>query len=454
MERLIVVGGDAAGMSAASQARRRRPADELAIVAFERGNFTSFSACGIPYWVGGLVADQARLVARSPETFRERFDIDVHLRHEVVGIDTRAGEVEVWDAVAGQSRREPYDQLMIATGARPLRPPMPGIDSDGVFGVQTLDDGAAIQRYLDEQQVHAAVVVGGGYIGLEMAEAMVERGITVHLVERDPHLMPKLDHEVATGIADAMRAIGIEVHVGCAVSGFGTDAAGWVRSVVTDDGELPADLVFLGLGTRPETELAEQAGIPIGAAGGIVTDPRQHTPVDRVWAAGDCSETFHRVSRRPVAIALGTIANKQGRVAGINLGGGDATFPGVLGTAITRVCDLEIARTGLSEQECGEVGMPCHATTVKSSTTARYMPAAKRMTVKITTEPHSGRLLGAQIVGGDGAAKRIDTFATAIWNEMTVGDLLNVDLSYAPPFSGVWDPVQVAARRAFEELNP
>jgi NADPH-dependent 2,4-dienoyl-CoA reductase/sulfur reductase-like enzyme len=452
-ERLVVIGGDAAGMSAASQARRRRDRDDLEIVAFERGRFTSFSACGIPYWIAGLVDERDDLVARAPQTFRDRFDIDVHLESEVVAIDTGRGRVEVWDHAAGQARWEPYDQLMVATGGRPIRPQMPGIEAEGIFGVQTLDDGAAVNAFLDARPVEAAVVVGGGYIGLEMAEAMVHRGVDVRLVEAAGQLMPTLDADVAAGVVTALEGIGVEVVLDTPVQGFAADGGGRVRAVTTPAGDLPAELVFLGLGTRPETQLAEEAGLEIGASGGVVTDPRQHTGTERVWAAGDCTEVFHRVARRGVAIALGTIANKQGRVAGINLGGGNATFPGVLGTAITRVCGLEMARTGLTETGCERYGLPAVGVTLASTTRAGYFPGADPMTVKVTVAPDSGRLLGAQIVGGDTAAKRIDAFAMALWNEMTVGDMLNVDLSYAPPFSGVWDPVLAAARKAWQVLG-
>lgn len=448
-ERLVVIGGDAAGMSAASQARKRRDRSDLEIAVFERGRFTSYSACGIPFWIGGHVASRDDLISVTPERFRERH-IEVHLRHEVVAIDTHDRRVEVWDLDGGVSRWESYDELLIATGARPIRPPLPGLDADGVFGVQTLGDGTAVLEFIEDNTIDQAVVVGGGYIGLEMAEAMANRGIHVHVMSRSDHLLPTLDRDIAEPIADAMRAMGIEVHLGCSAHGFEVDDRGRVRAVGTDDGHLDADLVFLGIGAGPEVALAEAAGLPTGAAHGIVTDARQHTPVDGVWAAGDCTQTFHRVSRRPVAISLGTIANKQGRVAGMNLGGDPATFPGVLGTAITRVCDLEAARTGLSARECTELGQPFIQTLFGSTTKAGYMPGAERMQVKVTVAPDTRRLLGAQIVGGEGAAKRIDAFAMALWNEMTVDDLVNVDLSYAPPFSGVWDAVLVAARKIVE----
>jgi NADPH-dependent 2,4-dienoyl-CoA reductase/sulfur reductase-like enzyme len=450
-ERLVVVGGDAAGMSAASQARRHRGPDELEIVAFERGRTTSYSACGIPYWIGGLVEDRDALIARRPEEFRERQQIDARIRHEVVAIDTAARSVTVRDLAAGEERAEAYDHLLVATGADPLRPDIPGIDAPGVLGVQTLDDGEEVLEALRSREPRAAVVIGAGYIGLEMAEAMVRRGLEVHVVTRGSCPMATVDVDVSERIAEAMRGMGIHLHLDTAVEEI-RSGRGWVEAVVTAEGELACDLVVLGTGARPFSDLGAAAGLPVGPEGGLVVDRRQRTPVEGVWAAGDCVETFHRVSQRPVAIALGTIANKQGRVAGINLGGGYATFPGVLGTAVTKVCGLEIARTGLGEDQAREAGFEPVTTVVESTTRAGYHPGAGRITVKVLAERDSGRLLGAQIVGDEGAAKRIDVFAVALWNGMDVETLLNVDLSYAPPFSPVWDPVLVAARRSARDV--
>jgi NADPH-dependent 2,4-dienoyl-CoA reductase/sulfur reductase-like enzyme len=452
-ERLVVIGGDAAGMSAASQARKRRGAGDLAIVAFEQGHFTSYSACGIPYWIGGAVADRDALIARSPEAFRDGYDIGVQLQHRVVGIEPDAGRIHVRDLATGRERTEGYDQLVIATGAHPTRPDLPGIDGRGIHGVQTLDDGHAI---LDDLRsgCSQAVVVGGGYIGLEMAEAMVERGIHVHVVDRGEQPMNTLDPDMGTMVADALEALGVTLHRRTRVEGFELGEDGRVVGVATEAGDIHADVVMLGLGTTPNAGLARDAGIEVGdETGGIVTDVRQRTRTDGVWAAGDCTEAFHRVSREPVAFALGTIANKQGRVAGINLGGGYATFPGVVGTAVTKICGIEVARTGLGEAEASAAGFAYVVETVESTTRAGYYPGAMRLTMKVIAEKRSGRLLGAQIVGQEGAAKRIDVFATALWNGMTVDELLNVDLSYAPPFSPVWDPVLIAARKSWQAVE-
>lgn len=452
-ERLIVIGGDAAGMSAASQARRLRGPDDLEIRVFEKGNFTSFAACGIPYWIAGLIEERDELVARAPEVFREKQAIDVRMRHEVVAIDTDARTVTVHDLGTDERSEHRYDQLLIATGARPMRPPLPGIDADGVFGVQTLDHGQAVLDALEARQPERAVVIGAGYIGIEMAEAMLLRGLEVHVVELADQPMSTLDADMGAHVAEAMERMGIHLHLGAGVESIETGEDGWVTAVVTSAGRFDADLVVLGMGTRPNADLARDAGIPLGPSGGIVTDRRMRTPIEGVWAAGDCAETHHRVTRGPVSIALGTIANKQGRIAGLNLGGSYGAFPGVLGTAVTKVCEVEIARTGLGEEAARDAGFEPVAATITGTTRAHYYPDAQPITIKVVAEQGTGKLLGAQIVGREGAAKRIDVFATALWNEMTVDDILNMDLAYAPPFSPVWDPVLIAARKAEAEVR-
>ncbi len=451
-ERLVVIGGDAGGMSAASQARRRRGPDELEIVAFERGHFTSYSACGIPYWVGGIVDGPDHLVARDPATFRDQFAIDVRLRHEVVAIDLDRREV-VARALdeGGREVRHGFDQLVYAAGALPLTPDWPGVDAAGVFGVQTLDDGAAVRRWLDgEVKPRRAVVVGGGYIGVEMAEALVRRGLAVTLVERDAQPMSTVDPDMGSLVRSAMEGMGIEVRTGEQVLGM-EYADGRVSTVVTDRGELPADIVVLGLGVRPNARLAADAGIPTGTTGGVVTDLMMRAG-DGVWAVGDCVETVHLLTGKPVHIPLGTHANKQGRVAGINIGGGYATFPGVIGTAVTKVCDLEVARTGLRERDAATAGFAFVTARIESTNRAGYFPGTKPMTIKLIAERGTGRLLGAQIIGRSEAAKRIDALAVALWNGMTVEEMTQLDLGYAPPYAPVWDPILVAARKAVEAL--
>jgi NADPH-dependent 2,4-dienoyl-CoA reductase/sulfur reductase-like enzyme len=450
-ERLVVIGGDAVGMSAASQARRRRAADDLEIIAFERGRHTSYSACGIPYWIGGDTSGPDALVARTAQQHRER-DIDLRLGTEVVDIDTGAGRVRSRDA-DGREEWTGYDHLVIGTGAVPVRPPVPGIDAPGVYGVQTLDDGEAVLRGLDKDDVRRAVVVGGGYIGVEMAEAMLKHGLDVTLVDRAEQPMSTLDPDMGRMVRTAIESLGVLVVSGATVRAVLTGDDGRVRAVATDDAEFPADIVVLGLGVRPGTALARDAGLPLGAHGGLLTDQVMRVRgQERVWAGGDCVEVLNLVSGDLQHIALGTHANKHGRIIGTNIGGGYGTFPGVVGTAVSKVCDIEIARTGLKESQARAAGLQYVTAVIESTNRAGYYPDATPMTVKMLAERGTGRLLGLQIVGREGAAKRVDIGAVALFTRMTVDEMISLDLGYAPPFSPVWDPVLVAARKAADAV--
>ncbi|MCX4584778.1 FAD-dependent oxidoreductase [Streptomyces sp. NBC_01481] len=448
MERLVVIGGDAAGMSAASQARRLKGPDELEIVAFERGHFSSYSACGIPYWVGGDVPERDDLIARTPAEHRERA-IDLRMRTEVTEIDVPGGRVRSRDLETGTETWTGYDKLVIATGARPVRPALPGIDAPGVHGVQTLDDGQDLLTTLDSVEGRRGVVVGAGYIGVEMAEALLKHGFEVTVLNRGEQPMATLDPDMGRLVHRAMDRMGITTVAGAEVTKILTGENGRVRAVATEDAEYPADVVVLGIGVEPETTLARAAGLPLGEYGGLLTDlamrVRGH---DNIWAGGDCVEVLDLVSGRERHVALGTHANKHGQIIGSNVGGGYGTFPGVVGTAVSKVCDLEIARTGLREKDARAVGLRYVTATIESTNSAGYYPGAGPMTVKMLAERRTGRLLGVQIVGTDGAAKRVDIAAVALTAGMTVEQMTTLDLGYAPPFSPVWDPVLVAARKA------
>ncbi len=445
---MVVIGGDAAGMSAASQARRLRQAEELEIVVFERGHFTSYSACGIPYWVGGDVDDRDDLIARTPEEHRAR-GIDLRLRTEVVEIDVPGRRVRARDLETGAQSWTGYDKLVIATGATPIRPPLPGIDAAGVHGVQTLDDGQALIDTLESIEGRRAVVVGAGYIGVEMAEALITRGYDVTMINRGAEPMATLDPDMGVLIRKAMEGMGIRVIGGTEVTAVRTDDAGRVRAVATADDEYPADVVVFGIGVRPATDLARAAGLPLGAYGGLLTDlamrVRGH---ENIWAGGDCVEVLDLVSGSERHIPLGTHANKHGQIIGSGVGGDYATFPGVVGTAVSKVCDLEVARTGLREKEARAVGLQFVTVVIESTSRSGYFPGTSLMTVKMIAERRTGRLLGVQIVGREGAGKRIDIAAVALTTRMTVEQMVALDLGYAPPFSPVWDPVLVAARKA------
>lgn len=464
-QRLVVIGGDAAGMAAASRARRLKGPEELEIVTFERSGFTSYSACGIPYWIAGDVAERDDLIARSPEEHRKR-GIDVRLHTEVTEIDPHRRRVRTRDVSAasvpgnasngGPEHWTEYDQLVIATGARPVRPDLPGIDAEGVHGVQTLPDGEALIGTLGDGvgSRRRAVVVGAGYIGVEMAEALVRRGFEVVVVDRAEEPMTTLDPDMGALVHEAMNGMGIEVVTGATLRAVVTGDDGRARAVATEEAEYPADVVVLGLGVRPETTLASRAGLPTGDSGGLLTDlamrVRGH---DDIWAGGDCVEVFDLVSGRSRYVPLGTHANKHGQVIGANIGGEYGTFPGVVGTAVSKVCDLEIGRTGLLEAQAADAGLQFVTATADATSRAGYFPGARTMRVKMLAERRTGRLLGAQIVGREGAGKRVDTAAVALTAGMTVEQLTALDLGYAPPFSPVWDPVLAAARKAVRAVR-
>ncbi|HEX4979608.1 MAG TPA: FAD-dependent oxidoreductase [Acidimicrobiales bacterium] len=446
--RLVVIGGDAAGMSAASQARRLDA--DLEIVALERGRWTSYSACGIPYLVGGVVGDLDDLVARDPHTFRTEYNIDARTRHEAVAVDVDKQKVKVRDLEhGGRTYTLRYDVLHLATGAIPIRPDLPGIDDDpAVHGVQTMEDAAHLLAHAEKLGPSCrVVVVGGGYIGLEMAEAFTRRGSRTTVITRSPQPLPLLDPDMGSRVAEAIRGLGVELVTGAAVEGFDGGR------VSTDAGhEFEADLVVLGLGVAPDSALAGEAGLGLGDDGTILVDRRQQTSRENVYAAGDCCASFHLLTGRRTHVALGTVANKQGRVAGTNIGGGYATFPGVVGTAVTKVCDLECARTGLNEEEAADAGFSFVSATVEGTTRAGYFPGAAPIAVKMLAERGSGRVLGAQIVGGEGSAKRVDVVATAITAGFDVQEASMLDLGYAPPFGPLWDPVLLAARKLAESV--
>ena len=442
MKRLVIIGADAAGMSAASEARRADPA--LEIIAYDRGGYASYSQCGLPYWIGGVVDDQEKLIARTVAEFTKQ-TITVNLQHEVTAIDPARGEIHVHDRAGDREFTTPYDALLIATGATPVRPQVPGLDLDGVFVLDVMEDALAIREYISRYAPRRAVIVGGGYIGLELAENLVERGIETRIVQRSDQLFGIIDRELAERINTTLADHGVNLDLCDTVVESCVGATGRVDHVHTAAGELPADLVILAVGILPAVSLAAPAGIALGTTGAIAVDRQQRTNLSDHYAAGDCAEVWHRLLQRPVWAALGTIANKQGRVAGRVIAGGEATYGGVVGTAITRVFDLEIGRVGLTEREAEAEGFDIVATTLDSTDHAGYMPDARDLTVKLVAERGSGRLLGGQVLGQAGVAQRVDVLATALYAELTLEGLTRLDLAYAPPFNSVYDPIQVAA---------
>ena len=452
--RVVVIGGDAGGMSAAAELRRRLPeSDEVVVI--ERTNRTSYSACGIPYWVAGAVGSADDLVSRSPEEHRRR-GIDLRTATEATAIDVDAGEVTTWNDDVEETIG--YDRLVIATGAEPVRPALPGIDAAGIFGIQTLSDGQEVIDALAEDPEHV-VVVGSGYIGLEMAEACTLRGFDSTVIEARDTPLSILEPALGEKVADAMRGMGITLRTGTEVSGFAVDN-GRVVGVEIGDETLPTDVVILGLGVGARSEIAQKAGLPTGVRGGIVVDSTQRVQgFDGIWAAGDCVVTRDRITGELIHVPLGTHANKQGIVVADSIAAemlGEEPrleFPGIVQTAITKFCNLEVSRTGLGEQQARDAGFDPVVASIDTTTIAGYLPSAGDLTVLMVADRSTRRLLGVQIVGERNAGLRIDVAATAITAEMTVDDVVMLDLAYAPPFASVWSPLLVAARSAVKLLS-
>lgn len=449
--RVLVIGGDAAGMTVAAGLRRRLPKGHE-VVVLERGSWTSYSACGIPYWIAGEVGSPDDLVARTPAEHVAN-GIDLRLETEATAIDPTTRTV-----TTGDGSTMTYDRLVIATGAEPIRPDLPGIDAENILGVQSLDDGQAVIDRLAQGPRHV-VVVGSGYVGLEIAEACVARGFDTTVIERGPTPLGLVEAQLGELVAAAMRRRGINLSVGTAVTGFDVED-GRVSGVTTADGTLPADLVVLGLGVTARTSLAEAAGLPLGARSGIVVDEHQRvTGFDDIWAAGDCVVTKDRVTGELIHVPLGTHANKQGVVAADSIAAdilGESprlTFPGVVQTAITKFCALEISRTGLGEQQARAAGFDPAVVSIETTNFAGYMPDPGTMTVLMVADRSSRRLLGTQIVGAEDSALRIDVAATVLAAGLTVDEVMMLDLAYAPPFSSVWSPILVAARAMARALD-
>ncbi len=436
----VVIGGDAAGMSAASKAKRADPT--LDVVVFERGDWVSYAACGMPYYVGGDVASLDDLVQVTPEAFRTERDIDLRTNHEVVDIDPEGRAVTV--AADGTRFERSYDRLLIGTGARAVVPPFDGIDLDGVFTMHHMDEADAIDEYVAHPGTETAAVVGGGYVGIELAEALAGRGLDVHLFEMLPHVLQPFGEAVAVAVEDHLEARGVELHLDTPVGGFVGDGA--VAAVELPDETVPADLVVVGVGVAPNVELAEAAGIELGETGAIATDEYGRTNYDAVYAAGDCAEATDAVTGTPDYVPLALTANRAGRAIGQTVTGTPTEVGEITGTAIVKAFELGAARTGIvDEAEAREAGFDPVSVEITAPTRAHYYPGVEDLTVTLVADRDTGRVLGASLVGREGA-KRIDTVATALHARLTVAELQALDLAYAPPFSPVWDPIATAAK--------
>jgi len=442
-EQLLVIGGVAAGLAAAMQARRSAP--DLRITVLEKTADISYGACGLPYVVSGLIPALERLVIHTPEYFREQHDIDVQLRTEALEILPARSVVRV--SANGERREMGFDSLVLATGAAAICPPLAGRDLAGVFVLRQLHDGRRLLRFIEQTRPRAAVIVGAGYIGLEMAEAFRMRGLETTLVESSDRMMSTLDGPLRDRIVDELRGRGVEVVLGERVSAF-EGRGEQVTRVISESGRtFEAQVVVIGVGVRPAVAVAKDSGLEIGESGAIATDANQRTSAANVFAAGDCSETLHRVSGRRVWMPLAQPAVRQGWVAGANAAGAtpEARFAGVVGTNAVKVFDLEVARTGLSLEEARDAGFDASTIEDESSTRAGYYPGGAKILTRVVYDK-SGRLLGAQMVGREGVAQRIDVYAAALHANLKIEELNQLDLAYAPPFAPTIDPILRATK--------
>jgi len=442
--RILIVGGVAAGASAATRARRLN--EQAEIVIFERGGYVSFANCGLPYYVGDIIKERSKLIVQTAERFKTRFYIDIRVRHEVEAIDRQAKRIRVRNVDTGQITHESYDRLILTPGALPIVPPFAGVDSENVFVLRSMEDSDAFRAFVDRNRVDRAVIVGAGFIGLEVAESLDHRGIKVEVVELAPQVLPPLDGDMAAPVARHLRDKGVTLHLGTAVKDFETSGNRVTRVLLQDGRSIHADLVLLSVGVRPNVKLATEAGLEIGPSGGIRVNERLETSDANILAAGDAVEVTHAVTGQPVFVPLAGPANKHGRLAG-EIAATDEGPPAarVAGTAIVKVFDLTVAVTGLSRRLAQCVGVAADHVIVKRPHHVTYYPGAEVMTIKLVYELGTRRVLGAQIVGGAGVDRRIDVIATVIHFGGTVDDLAALDLAYSPQYGAAKDPVHIAA---------
>lgn len=439
--KVVIIGGVAGGATAA--ARIRRLDEQAEIVMLERSGFISYANCGLPYYIGGVIQDEEALTLQTPQGFWERFRIDARVRHEATAIDPAAKTVTVKNLETGAVTTEQYDKLLLAPGAHPTRPEVPGLDSQRLFTLRTVEDTLAIRAFVEREKPRTAVLAGGGFIGLELAENLAEMGVQVTIVQRPPQVMAPLDYDMAAFLHAHLRQKGIALRLGAAVAGF-RQAGETITTLVEGGEDLPADLAILAVGVTPESALAKAAGLTLGARGSIAVNDRMQTSDPDIYAVGDAVEITHLVSGKKTRIALAGPANKQGRVAADNLCGGDTRYPGAQGSSVIKVCDLTAAVTGLNERAAREAGLDYEKVVLSPMNHAGYYPGGRMMTMKVLYEKGTLRILGAQIVGYEGVDKRVDVIATAMQAGLKVTDLAQLDLAYAPPYASAKDPVNMA----------
>ncbi|MBF0408242.1 MAG: FAD-dependent oxidoreductase [Candidatus Riflebacteria bacterium] len=452
MKKIVIVGGVAGGASAA--ARARRLSEDSEVILIERGNYVSFANCGLPYHLGGVIKDRDSLLVQTPESLHKRFNIEVRINQEVVSIDRKAKKVKIKVASENREYDQDYDVLILSPGAEPFRPPVPGIDLAGVFTLRTIPDLDKIIDYIKKSSVKHAVVVGAGFIGLEVAENLIHKKISVTLVERDRQVMPPMDLEMTSMLHSHIRFNGVDLKLGSQVSGISrTEKKLTVQ--FADGKSMETDMVVLSIGVRPETKLAKDSGLQIGERGGILVDENLRTGDPDIYAIGDAAEIFDRVVRTNSVLPLAGPANRQGRIVADKIFSSleSVTYKGNQGTWICKIFDLAAAQTGVSEKYLVQKNIPFSKVYLHPASHAGYYPGAFPMAIKMIFETDSRRIFGAQIVGSDGVDKRIDVFATAIAGKMTVDDLVDLELAYAPPFGSAKDPVNLAGMIAQNILN-
>ena len=439
--KVVIVGGVAGGATAA--ARIRRLDENAEIVVFEKSGFVSYANCGLPYFIGDVITDQEELTLQTPESFWERFRISVKTNHEVTGVYPDEKTVMVRNNLTGDEWKEDYDKLILSPGARPVRPNLPGIDSERIFTLRTVEDTLRIHDYVSTRGVKSVVMAGGGYIGIETAENLRAKGLDVTIVQRPKQLMNTLDYDMAAFVHSKLRRNGVKLRLGSSVAGF-MDDNGSIITLLDGEEGIAADMVILAIGVTPDSSLAKQAGLELGVKGSIAVNDRMETSASDIYAVGDAVQVRHFVTGEDAVIALAGPANKQGRIAADNICGGDSHYRGSLGTSIIKIFDMTVAGTGLTEKAAAAAGLSYESVVLSPSSHAGYYPGAKVMTMKVVYEKESLRLLGAQIVGAEGVDKRIDVLATAIHAGIRADKLKDLDLAYAPPFSSAKDPVNMA----------
>lgn len=439
--KVLIIGGVAGGASAA--ARLRRLDEQAEIVVLERSGYVSYANCGLPYYVGGVITDKEALTLQTPESFRRRFRIDVRVGHEATAIHPERKSVTVRSIADGTEYEETYDKLILSPGARAVRPDLPGIDDGRIMTLRTVEDTFRIREYVERCRPRHATVVGGGFIGLEMAENLMEAGVPTTLLQRSAQVLPPLDYDMACQVHSYLRTRGLDLRLNTPIAGY-EDAGDCLRVVLKEKPPLKTDLVLLAIGVEPDTKLARDAGLELGLKGSIVVNEYMETSLPDIYAVGDAVQVRHLVSGRPALISLAGPANKQGRIAADRICGREGRYRGSQGSSVIKLFGMTAASTGLNEKSAQAAGIPYEKVVNFSTDHAGYYPGAANLTLKTLFDPESGRILGAQIVGFGGVDKRIDVLAAAVREGLNAADLSELELAYAPPYSSARDPVNVA----------